>query len=316
MSDETGVPAVPEGQESTLELISSLRAQDAPVTEEATESTPPEAAKPETPAEETPPVDEDKEAEARRNALLREIAIDPVRTHHYAYGKTQPESKAEEAFTLPFDAETYDPTNLEHQQALMDARLQQIGGPLFEAIEKINQRHEQEQAEKQQQVYQQNHEQAQQKTVAFLDTYVPGFQGITEKLSKGEEPTVQEEAVFNVAVNLESAYLHAYSQNLMEQNPGVSYQVAYNYVLQDVKTRAEIAQKVGPVLKEKAAALGLVAQPKTAATLTPEQKKVIKQESYVESSNAVPVNTTSSFEKALSKHDSVRMIAALRQARE
>lgn len=284
-----------------LDLISDLRNPE-PAAEPVAEPA-------ETPVTEEPPIDDEKEAESKREALLREIAMDPGLTQQYATQQAQP-AQQEQAIELPFDEFTFDAGNPQHMQALLDARLAEVGGPLFDKLDKIAQRFEQEEQIKQQQQFEQAAEHANKKTVEFLDTYVPGFNDIAQKFMGDQVITPVEEAVFNKAVNLESAMFQSFAQQLAMQHQ-VHPAQAYNFVTNNVQIRAQIAQQIGPEIKKYAQALGLVAQPKPA--ITPEQKQVMKQESYVESSNAVPANTVTSFEKALASGNELQMIQALRQ---
>lgn len=301
---------------STLSMISELRGGGEPPPEPTTETSAPEPAKADAPAIETtaePAAEaDDAELEARRTALMREIALDPSLTQRYAQQQYAPQQQPqiEQPPELPFDEFTFDPSNPAHQQALFDARLQEVGGPLFDKIDRIAQRFEQEDQQRQQQQIEGLAKQANQKTVAFLDTYVPGFSTIAEKLGGSQPLTAQEKAIFNEAVNAESAIVSHYAEQMAQQNQ-VPYQQAYNYLLHDVQARAQIAQIIGPELKKYASELGLVSQPR-AAQLTPEQRQVMKQESYVESSNAVPATSAGSFDKAHQKGDTLSMIRALR----
>lgn len=290
----------------TLSQIAALRIEPdpQPVDQPEEKQAEPPKAEPTTESEES-----DVEAEAKRQAILREIAMDPGLTQQYvqqqaAQPAQQPQQyqpvQQEQDDPLPFDEFTYDPTNPAHQAALIAQQIKQVGAPLFEQMEQQNQYAQQQQALQQQQHYQQVEETANKKTVEFLDTYVPGFIDITDRFVKGgpEGLSAQEEALFNKAVNLESSAF-ALLQRQGVANPHLN-----------VQARAQIAQHIGPELKKYAKALGLVSQPK--AQVTPEQKQVMKQESYVESSNAVPVDTTGKFEKAAAKRDTLSMIAALR----
>jgi len=308
MDPNTNAPA--EAEVNTLGMISDLRTAE-PSAESPAEPPQPSPAPAEPPAEEQPAEVSDQEAEERRNQLLREIASDPLLTQQYAQGQFYPQQEEEvQPFQLPFDEDSFDPTNPAHQQALFDARLMEIGGPLFEKINQIAQRFEQQEQLAQQQAFQQQAQQANQKTVALLDTYVPGFSGIAEKDVDSWSPV--EEAVFTLAANMENNLVQQYAGAIVQNNPGVSFDQAYSFALNNTQIRAQIAQQIGPDLKKKAAALGLVSQPRT-AQLTAEQKQVMKQESYVESSNAVPAVTAGSFDKALESGDSFQMIRALRQ---
>lgn len=307
---EATAPAV---AEDTLSLISDLRKVDTPQPEEieaplATEPVKEEVKEtPEAPPpEEGPELTEEeieKQLEERRNALLREIAIDPQLTQQYVqqqsfvHGSSSvPPETQQVSEALPFNEEDFDFTNPQHVKALLAQQIQEVGGPLYEAVAQITQRYQEEEAAKQQQQLVQLAEHTNQKTVEFLDTYVPGFKNIAEKVSKGEAWSVQEEAIFNMAVNMESHYLQA--------NP----QAAYN-----LQARAQIAQAIGPVLKEKAKALGLTGQ-SAKPQITPEQKQQMSREMQVESSNAVPVATAGSFDKALKSGDTLSMIRELRRA--
>jgi len=284
-------------------LISDIRGQEDSQEQVTETSTPPEPAE----TVEEPPQEDESEAEARRNAILREIAIDPNLTQQYAQRQQAPQQ--EEAPALPFDEFSFDPNNPQHMQALLDARLAEVGGPLFEKINSIAERFEQEEQQRQAQHYQQVADAVNQKTVEFLDTYVPSFAKIAEKFGNDEPISAIERAVFNEAVNAESAMVIAHAQQLAQQH-GVTVDQAYHYAINNPQIRTHIAQQIGPHLKKYASELGLVAQPK--AQLTPEAKQQMKQEMYVESSNAVPASTVSSFEKALEKGDELSMIRALR----
>lgn len=303
--------AIPSNAEDTLSMIADIRgggeAEAAPagteapaeVKEVSTESTESALATPE---------DLEKHAEERRNALLREIAIDPDLTGQYVQQQyyqppqapQQEQPQTPQGNTLPFDEFSFDANNPEHIQAIFDARLNEIGGPMFETIQRIEQRFQQEEAARQQQQVQELESFANKKTVEFLDTYVPGFSGIVDKVSKGERLSASEKAVLNEAVNAESAYFQAYRQQ------------GHQYVAYDVQARAKIAQQIGPALKEYAKELGLVAQPSAKTQLTPEQQQQMKQEMYVESSNAVPAANTGTFDKAYQAGDPLQMIRALR----
>lgn len=255
------------------------------------------------------PEDPEKQAEERRNAYLREIAMDPGLSLQYAqnpqqFQQPQPQYQqpayqqppAPQQPQVPWsDPSDYDPTNPDHQKALLAAQLQEYGNPLFEKVERMEQRFAQEEAQKQAQQLQEVHNAVNQRTVNFLDTYVPGFAGIAEKVGKGEGLSPIEKAVFNEAVNAESAYL----------------QTLHPHAAMDVKVRTQIAQQIGPQLKEYAKALGLVSQPKQVA-ITPQMKQDMKRESYVESANAVPAVTAGAFDKALESGDEFQMIRALR----
>ncbi len=310
MDDQENAQLHAEAEDDSLSIISSLRAEQKEATDEgsAVPATEPQESKSEeTPTE--PSTEElEQEAEARRNALLREIAIDPVLTNQYAqqqyYSSQQPQQYQPpqpqlepQSPALPFDEFTFDANNPEHMKALMAAQIEEAGSPLFEKIDKIAQRFEKEEQQRQYQELRQVEDHANQKTVEFLDTYIPGFKGITDKVSKGENLNPIEKAVFNEAVNAESYFLQQY--------PNAVY---------DVQARAQIAQHIGPQLKEYAKALGLVAQPGVKTPqLTPEQKQVMSREMYVESSNAVPVSDAGSFEKAHKSGNLDQMIHALRQ---
>lgn len=310
MEVQTGnTPADAGVDNDTLSLISALRNETAAEPEAAPETPP--AAEPAAPSAEPAPEpepaqeDTEAEAEARRNALLREIAMDPAQTQQYVqqqYYQQPPAQQApqqqepsepssiDEAFAQEFPGEDYDPYSLKHNAFIQRYNLQ----PFQEFVAQQEQENQQIQAQQQAQQAQQMAQQVNQKAVAFLDTYVPGFAAMAEKLTKNESLTAIERAVFNEAVNAESFYLQHYPQ-----------------ALYDVQLRAQIAQQIGPHLKKYASDLGLVSQPKP--QLTPEAKQQIRQESYVEPSNAVPsASGASAFDKALERGDSLSMIRALR----
>lgn len=296
--------------EDTLSMIKDLRSAEAPAAEPEGPPTTIETKEVGETNETTDPTPEDleRQAEERRNALLREIAIDPDLTGQYVQQQYQPAPpqtaaappQKEQGVSLPFDEFSFDAGNPAHIQALFDARLNEVGGPMFEKLDFITQQFQQAQQAQQYQQIQQLEQEANNKTVAFLDTYVPGFSGIVEKVSKGERLTATERAVLNEAVNAESAYFQAYQRQ------------GHQHVVYDVQARAKIAQQIGPALKEYAKELGLVAQPSAKTPLTPEQQKQMKQEMYVESSNAVPAANAGNFDKAHQSGDTLQMIRALR----
>lgn len=277
----------------------------------------PEAAPAEPAATEEAPEVSDEEAETRRNALLREIAMDPGLTQQYVQQQYQPpvyapapapaQYQEPQAPELPFDEFSFDPNNPEHHKALIT----QIAAPLFDQVQQVNQRFQQEEQARQAQQMQAVAQQANEKAVAFLDTYVPGFAGIADKLSKGETLKAAERAVFNEAVNAESAMFNGYAMQ-MAQQAGIPYQQAYDYVTHNVQIRAQIAQQIGPQIKTYAKEIGLVSQPTSKPQLPPEAQKQMKREMYVESSNAVPAANAGGFEKALESGDAFQMIRALR----
>jgi hypothetical protein len=325
MDVQENAPASAEVENDSLSQITALRAEQTETPEPPSET--PAQAQPEEPAKaeepEAPSEESDQEAEERRNALLREIAMDPGLTQQYAQQQyyppqpqpqyQQPQPAQEQAPTLPFDEFTFDATNPEHMKALVAQQIQEVGNPLFETVEQLNQHFQQEEQAKQQSKLKDAHQQANQKIIEFIDTYVPGFSQITEKVGKGDALSAVERAVFNEAVNAESAYFNAYASQLAQQH-NVGFNEAYNYVTHNVQMRADIAQKIGPAIKTYAKELGLVAQPSTAKPkVTPEQKQEMEREMYVESSNAVPAANAGSFEKAHQKGDTLGMIAALRQ---
>ena len=257
-------------------------------------------------------------AETKRLELMREIALDPALTQQYAQQQfypqqqlpafqqpqfqqpqyqpqTQYQQPQEQEFQLPFDEFTYDSTNPEHQQALIAAQLHQIGGPLFQKIDQISQRFSQQEAQQQAAQQQQAAAYANQKTVEFLDTYVPGFAGIAQKVIDKQPWDAKEEAIFSMAVNMESLFFQQFPQ-----------------AMNDVQARALIAQNIGPILQQKAKELGLVSQPRP-QQLTPEVQQQMRQEMYVESSNAVPAANATNFDKARAKGDALSMISELRR---
>lgn len=298
------------GESSFDELMGSLREDAAELVGESASSATNAETAPAAPsvAVEAPAevVDDTQDAEARRTALLREIAINPAATQQYAQQQYQQQyqpqqQQVDQGPILPFDEFSYDPNNADHQRALIAAQLQEVGGPLFDKLNAITQRFEAEEEAKQVEQFKEVASQANNKTVEFLDTYVPGFGNIAGKLGKNEPLTAVERAVFNEAVNAESALFEMYEAQ------------GYTDVRWNVQARAHIAQQIGPALQQYAKDLGLVAQP-SKPKLTPEQQKVMKQEMYVESSNAVPANA-SSFDSAHAKGDIDGMIGALRNHR-
>lgn len=298
----------------SLSLIADLRG-----TETTTEQTTPvNTETTETPTEQTTtePADNEADAEARRTALLREIAIDPALTNQYIQQtyqapqqQVQQQTQVDQAPVLPFDEFSFDPANPAHQQAMLDARLNEVGGPLFQKIDVLAQRFEQEDQQRQAQQMQQAMQQTNEKIVDLLDTYVPGLRSLADKMTKNETTSAKERAVWTEAVNAETYHMQVIAQQIAQQE-NVPFQQAYNYVSHNGQLRAQISQQIGPYLQDFAKDIGLVSQPKS--TLTPEQKQQIKRESYVESSSAVPASAAGNFEKAAKKGDSLSMIAALR----
>lgn len=324
MDVQDNAPASAAENIDTLSLISDLRADHG---EAAAEPTPqPETSLPQVadaPAASEPAVEApDEAAEARRNALLREIAIDPALTNQYLQQQFapahQPQQQApvvqpqQQPAALPFDEFTYDSNNPEHQKALIAHQLHELGGPMFEAVSQMAQRQQQQDQAQQQQQQQAMAAQANKKTTEFMDTYTPGFSKITEKLTNKEPLTGVEDAVFRKAADHEAAWLDAYAADIAQKYQ-TDFGTARSYAVGNVQIRADIAQKIGPEIQKYAKELGLVSQP--APTLTPEAKKVMKQEAYVESSNAVPASSASKFESAHKSGDTVYMIGAIRAQR-
>jgi hypothetical protein len=331
MDVETNAPASAEAETNTLEMIQELRgAEKTPESESVSNetTTPTEVSNETKPDEKIEPASGDEaEAEARRTALLREIAMDPVATQNYAqqqyYAPQQQTTHtppvtvpdAAQAPALPFDEFSFDPGNPEHQKALINAQLHEQAAPIYQMLERITSRFDAEDQQSQARQITDLRSKNNHTTLNLLDTYVPGIKGMVDRIGQQQELTPTEDAVFNKAVNLESAQMQGVAYHLTTQYQGLDYGTAYEYVLNNTNIRAQIAQAVGPELKKYASALGLVAQPGAKTQLTPEQKLVMKQESYVESSNAVPANTANSFEKALKSRDTLGMIHELRKSR-
>lgn len=329
--EDTTALAVPEADNS-LSMISQLRGSD-PDTEETpseapeTKATPTPAPTPApavTPAEVVDPED-DTEAENRRNAVLREIAMDPAASRQYVheqqYGPSEPAAEIE----LPFDEDSFDPTNIEHQKALHRAQLLEFGGPMFDMVERLNQRFEQQDRREQEKQTQAVEQLGTKKTIELLDTYVPGFADLADKYQSDTELTPVEDAVIQKAVNAEAVGFHQATLHIIDdycakngvqlgpEEAQTAYTNVHAHVVRDVNIRAHIAQQIGPEIKKYAKGLGLAAQSKTTKQpLTDEQKRVMKQESYVESSNAVPADTSTKFDKAHNAKDVDGMIGLLR----
>lgn len=266
------------------------------------------------PTKDPEPIDEDKAAEDKRAEILRQIAVNPHLSQQYAQQYQQPQfyqqpQQQQQAFSpqldstitpidepqsvLPFDADTFDATDLSHQEALLTHKIEQVGQPLFEQLENIQKYFTQAEQTVQQQQEQEAIQKSDEVALKLMDTYVPAFSGIIEKMKNQETLSPKERSLVNTAANDEA--------RLLEQYPQAVY---------DPQLRAQIIQHIGVGVQELAQALGLES-PASTPVVTPEQKQQYAREMYVESSNQVPVSTVTQFDKAHKTGDLLGMISAL-----
>lgn len=231
--------------------------------------------------------------------LLAEYGYAPEPVQPYAQPAPQPvqqyqQPQQQPAQQLPFDPQEFDITNYEHLSGLLSHMLEQRLQPAFEFI---NEQKQEEARLMQQQAIQQITE-SQKLLLDEIEKQVPGYSkafefvpgqgyGLAEKVSEEQMAVVQHA---NTLFGQELA-------NFPKQ------------LHQDPRVLKDVLNRIAPRVKKLADRLGISqGQPQT-QSINP----AMQQASYVETSNAAPVQSSNMFTEALKRHDDVGMMAALRR---
>lgn len=186
---------------------------------------------------------------------------------------------------LPFNAEEWDPFNMEQQSALMSHQLSQALAPAMQFIQQQQQENQMYAAQQQQQVISERETE----TRKLMDEHIPGFSQLASARDEGK------------ASMLERALLDtAYQRFTEEMQKGFAPDHWFN-----PRVQQEVLRQIAPEMKQLADKLGVSAQTVTA---TPAPKP---PGSYVEPSAPVPQQSGNAFDAAYKKGDLLGMISTL-----
>lgn len=293
-----------ENESDDFDVDIPVETQPDDTTEPTPEPTPEPEAKPEAEPKPEPSKEDDEVA-----ILRRVVASDPNLSARYEYEKfgpapaplwqqpqaqqpqqqpvaQKPAEPQDEPAKLPFDADDFDPTDLNHQMSLIGHVLQQSLKPFSEFIEKQNQQEVQEQQERMNTHVQQLEDGVRD----LMNKDFPGFADFYKK--KAVSPA--EKAIVRFAHDEFSEVMKRYNPNQWG-NP---------------KVHQAVIKEISPNVKALAEKLGVFAS-NTEASAKEALKKEKAKESYVESSNAIPTGAGNVFDKAYKAGDIDAMFDAI-----